>query len=119
MLHFMERLLDGKEARCAQGAKAKSQISDSKSQISDLKSQISNLRFRIAKLRSLAESCSRQIRGWADSLQNSEIRGQRHLTDDVRRQAAAKKRADAFRRQLDETLRAAQPQIFGQPTVES
>jgi four helix bundle protein len=119
MLHFMERLLDGKEARCAQGAKAKSQISDSKSQISDLKSQISNLRSRIAKLRSLAESCSRQIRGWADSLQNSEIRGQRHLTDDVRRQAAAKKRADAFRRQLDETLRAAQPQIFGQPTVES
>jgi four helix bundle protein len=119
MLHFMERLLDGKEARFAQGAKAKSQISDLKSQISDFKSEISNMRSKIAKLRSLAESCSRQIRGWADSLQNSEILGQRHLTDDVRRQAAAKKRADAFRRQLDETLRAAQPQIFGQPTVES
>jgi four helix bundle protein len=40
----------------------------------DFKSQISNLK-------SLAESCSRQLRGWADSLQNSEIEGQRHLND--------------------------------------
>src|SRR6516164_1911603 len=43
----------------------------------DLRSQISNLK-------SIAESCSRQLRGWADSLQNSVIRGQRHLTDKSR-----------------------------------
>lgn len=42
--------------------------------LSDFKSQISNLK-------SVAESCSRQLRAWADALQNSEIEGQRHLTD--------------------------------------
>ena len=37
----------------------------------------------ISKLKSIAESCSRQIRGWADSLQNTSIRGQRHLNERV------------------------------------
>ena len=45
--------------------------------LKDFKSQISNLK-------SLAESCSRQLRGWADSLQNSEIKGPRHLNDKSR-----------------------------------
>src|SRR3989442_15871900 len=40
----------------------------------DLKSQISDLK-------SLAESVSRQLRAWADSLQNTKIAGQRYLTD--------------------------------------
>ncbi len=52
----------------------------------DLKSQISDLK-------SIAESCSRQLRGWADSLQNSEIKGQRHLTEKSRSQDDQKKRA--------------------------
>lgn len=52
----------------------------------DFKSQTSNLK-------SLAESCSRQLRAWADSLQNFEIKGQRHLNDAVRRQETGKKRA--------------------------
>lgn len=43
----------------------------------DFKPQISNLK-------PLAESCSRQIRGWADSLQNSDIKGPRHLNDQSR-----------------------------------
>jgi four helix bundle protein len=42
--------------------------------LGDFKSQISNLK-------SLAESCSRQLRAWADSLQNSTIQGQRHLNE--------------------------------------
>ena len=44
-----------------------------------LKSQISNLK-------STAESCSRQLRAWADHLQNSDIKGQRHLNEKTRRQ---------------------------------
>ena len=43
----------------------------------DFKSQISNLK-------SVAESCSRQLRAWADSLQNSDIAGPRHLNDQSR-----------------------------------
>lgn len=39
---------------------------------SDLKSEISNLK-------SLAESVSRQLRGWAQHLQDTPIRDQRHL----------------------------------------
>ena len=40
-----------------------------------------NFKSQISNLKSLAESCSRQLRGWADSLQNSDIEGQRHLND--------------------------------------
>lgn len=57
----------------------------------DLKSQISDLR-------SLAESCSRQLRAWADSLQNSDIAGPRHLNDKTRanyQKAGARKRGAA------------------------
>ncbi len=43
----------------------------------DFKSQISDLK-------SISESCSRQIRAWADSLQNSDIKGPRHLNDQSR-----------------------------------
>lgn len=63
----------------------------------DLKSEISNLR-------SAAESCSRQLRGWADSLQNSEIKGQRHLNERTRAQDDQKRRAAAFQKQLLENL---------------
>src|SRR5437870_3282501 len=42
------------------------------------------------------ESISRQIRAWADSLQNSDIKGQRHLTDQSRAQYDQSKRAQAF-----------------------
>jgi four helix bundle protein len=59
----------------------------------DLKSQISNLK-------STAESCSRQLRAWADHLQNSDIKGQRHLNDSTRRQAAQKKSAAEFQRKM-------------------
>ena len=50
----------------------------------DFKSEISDLR-------SVAESCSRQIRAWADSLQNSDIKGPRHLNDQSRTEWEMKK----------------------------
>lgn len=59
----------------------------------DLKSQISNVK-------SAAESCSRQLHGWADSLQNSEIKGQRHLTEKSRREDEQRKRAEAAQKEL-------------------
>lgn len=45
---------------------------------------LSNLRSQISDLVALAESCSRQLRAWADSLQNSDIAGPRHLNNQTR-----------------------------------
>lgn len=55
----------------------------------DLKSEISDFK-------ALAESISRQIRGWADSLQNSDIKGQRYLNEKERRFAQDKKKREEF-----------------------
>ena len=38
----------------------------------------------ISALIPLAESCSHQLRAWADALQNSDIAGPRHLSDQTR-----------------------------------
>lgn len=62
-----------------------------------LKSQISNLK-------SIAESCSRQLRGWADHLQNSEIRGQRHLNRESRKSYQHKKDVEEFEKELMRVL---------------
>lgn len=58
------------------------------------------IRAQITTLISIAESCARQLRGWADSLQNSEIKGQRHLTEKSRRQDNQKKRVSEFQQEL-------------------
>jgi len=68
----------------------------------DLKSQISNLK-------SVAESCSRQLRGWADALQNSPIKGHRHLNDQSRRTDEDRKRAIACEKELIRRLPAWHP----------
>ena len=54
------------------------------------------LKSEISDLKSLAESTSRQLRAWADSLQNSPITGQRYLTEKSRRLTDEKKRAEVF-----------------------
>ena len=58
-----------------------------------LKSPISNLKSRAA-------SVSRQLRAWAGSLQDSDIRGQRHLTSTGRAQFEQQRRAEAFLQHL-------------------
>jgi four helix bundle protein len=81
-------------------------------------SEISNLKSEISDILPLAESCSRQIRAWADSLQNSDIKGQRHLTDQSRRQYDSSKRADAFQREIQQRFRQAHPELFPDPPPE-
>ncbi len=83
MLYFAERLPEG----------------------GHLKSEISDLKLK-------TESCSRQIRGWTDSLQNCDIKGQRHLNDQTRERYEAKNRAAAFEKQLQEIVRKARPQDY-------
>jgi Protein of unknown function (DUF1501) len=50
------------------------------------------LQSEIAKFKQACESISRQLRGWADSLQNSDIQGQKHLNEHSRKQYDARKR---------------------------
>ncbi len=57
--------------------------------------EFENLKSEISNFKSIAESISRQIRGWANSLQNSEITGQKHLDDKSRdRYQRGKRRAE-------------------------
>jgi four helix bundle protein len=54
----------------------------------------------VSNLISLATSISRQLAGWAASLQESDIKGQRYLTDQSRTAYDQKKRASDFLEQL-------------------
>jgi len=64
----------------------------------DLKSEISDLKLK-------AEGVSRQLRGWADSLQNSTITGQRYLSEKTRQAARSRKDRDEFLEELAEIRR--------------
>lgn len=59
----------------------------------DFKSEISDLKSK-------AESISRQLRGWADSLQNTSIKGPRHLNNKVRQFEQRKRDRDEFLKEL-------------------
>ena len=61
----------------------------------DLKSEISDLRER-------ATSISRQLRAWCNSLQNSDIKGQRYLTEKTRRADERRRDREAFFKELQE-----------------
>jgi len=52
-------------------------------------------------LKSLAEEVSRQLRGWADSLQNSEIKGQRYLNERERKKFQNQKEQAEFEKLLE------------------
>lgn len=91
---------------CQRLPQVKSEISNLKSEISNRQSEIPDLKSEISALIVLAESCSRQIRAWADQLQNSDIAGPRRLTDAGRESWQRGKRADAFLTRL-QNIRAA------------
>jgi len=72
-----------------------------------------HLKSQISDLKSLSESISRQLRAWADHLQNTPIRGQRHLNDQTRARDEARHRREAFethiKRVVADSRRAATP----------
>lgn len=69
----------------------------------DLKSQISDFK-------SMSEGISRQLRGWANSLQNSDIQGQRHLNEQSKRVYDNRNRSGNFRKQIQADVEQAQQQ---------
>src|SRR5215510_14256623 len=71
--------------------------------------RFSHLKSQISNLKSLAESISRQLRAWADSLQNSDIKGQRYLNEKTRKEYERQKEREdtqAEWRQMREELNA-------------
>jgi four helix bundle protein len=69
---------------------------------SDLKSEISNLK-------SLVEGISRQLRGWAQHLQDSPISGQRHLTNRSRQLEQARREREEFLKELQTITKKPSP----------
>jgi four helix bundle protein len=61
----------------------------------ELKSEISDLKSR-------AESISRQLRAWAESLQDSKIKGQRYLTEKTKQSSRDAKDREEFLKELEE-----------------
>jgi four helix bundle protein len=68
-----------------------------------------DLRSEISNLKSLAESIARRLRAWADSLQNSDIKGQRHLTDKVRQQNKRQRETATFMAELQRLQHGEKP----------
>ena len=68
-----------------------------------------NLKSEISNLKSKCEGVSRQLRGWADSLQNSEIKGQRYLTEKTKRRDQAVRKREEFLNELAEIRAKAKP----------
>ncbi len=61
-----------------------------------------NFKSEISDLKTRAESISRQLRAWADSLQNTEIRGTRYLTDKSRRTEKQRSEREEFLAELEQ-----------------
>ena len=61
-----------------------------------------NFRSEISDLKSRAESISRQLLAWAESLQNTEIRGTRYLTNQSRRVDEQRREREEFLVELEQ-----------------
>ena len=56
----------------------------------------------LGKVKSKAESCSRQLKAWAKSLQDSDFKGERHVNAKTKRAAQAAKEREEFLNELAE-----------------
>ena len=72
----------------------------------------------LQRIRSVAESCSRQIAAWAESVENSPVQGRRHLTD---RQRQARRAGEAEVRLRQEFFRGLKPDhaLYNSPEAQA
>ena len=79
---------------------------------------VKHLKSEISNLKSAAEGISRQLRAWADALQNSDIKGQRYLNDQGRRAAQAQQERQEFLHELRRIREGAGPELSAGKTNE-
>jgi hypothetical protein len=65
-------------------------------------SRFKDLVNEVLDIRNRATKVSRQLHGWCNSLQNTDIKGQRYLTDKSRRLDAAKKDREERKKEWDQ-----------------
>lgn len=70
--------------------------------------RLADLRSEISDLKKRAERISRQLRAWCGSLQNSDIRGQRYLTNKSITKTKEAREREEFLKELDE-IRSRKP----------
>ena len=58
------------------------------------------LKKEIRDVKSKAESCSKQLKAWAESIQNSEYQGERHVTERLKRSDQAARDREEFLQEL-------------------
>lgn len=78
-------------------------------------SDANHLGAEVSNLKTLAESCSRQIRAWANSLQNSDIKGQRHLNNQERIRYDNRREVARFSLENARILHRHHPDIYPDP----
>jgi hypothetical protein len=71
--------------------------------------ELAHLRSRITNPTAQAESVARQLRGWAGSLQNSDIPGQSRMTDDSQLEYRQRQRSADFLTKLEEIRSSHRP----------
>jgi len=75
----------------------------------DLESEILNLKSR-------AESVSRQLGAWIRTLRDSEMKGQRYVTEKTRRATRARQEREEFLRKLEQIRKGVSPGAGGPET---
>lgn len=73
-----------------------------------------NLNSEILNLKSSVESVSRQLGAWIRSLQDSELKGQRYVTDKTRRADKARQEREDFLKKLEQIRRGGSVAAGGQ-----
>lgn len=71
------------------------------------------LRADLSSIKTKAESCSRQMKAWIQSIQDSSFKGERHVNSQTKRKAQAALERDEFMKELAE-IRARGTQTHGE-----
>jgi len=73
-----------------------------------------NISLEIKCLREKTDSISKQLGGWARSLQDSELKGRRYVTEKTRRAEQRAREREEFLKKLEEVRRGGSPTVGGQ-----